>query len=73
MNAMGEPRPAGAITIRECAAVPAVDPPGKGKAKVGAPPPEVTDAEMLRLRADSDFARQLQAKLDAQEARGPAR
>jgi hypothetical protein len=55
---------AGAITIRDAEAVP--DSAVQSRTAI-------SSAEEARLQADADLARQLQAKLDAEEARGPAR
>ena len=50
-------RAAGAITIRD------------GPASAPTAPPTQEDE---RMQADADYARQMQAKLDAKESRGPA-
>ena len=49
--------PNGGISIRE-------------KGKAAAEPSHPINAEQKQQQADADYARQLQAKLDAQEARG---
>lgn len=57
VNSLRSHNPNGGISIRE-------------RSTVAAEPSQPASAEEKQQQADADYARQLQAKLDAQEARG---